>query len=159
MQMALFRQCAGVSWRWGKPRNDLAEVVGLLYAPRIEVGAPTSRTCCLVIPRCAFLPDVFRWSDSQHLAKGRSLWWDQICRYRKQTYVADTEVNEFIFRGVSQVKTNFADTVHHGRDVSDGLSRWPLTAEVRVKSQVSTCDGHYIGTSAFPCERHSTNAP
>ena len=55
------------------------------------------------------------------------------------------------------------------RDVAQAVSRWPLTAETRFRSQVSPCEicGGQSGTetvflpstSVFPCRYHSAFAP
>jgi hypothetical protein len=56
-----------------------------------------------------------------------------------------------------------------GRAVAQAVSRWPLTAEVRVRARVDPCGicGGQSGTGAgfspsssvFPCQYHSTIAP
>jgi hypothetical protein len=56
-----------------------------------------------------------------------------------------------------------------GRATAQAVSRWPLTAEARVRSQVRPCGicgeqsgtglGFSPSTSVFPCEFHSTGAP
>jgi hypothetical protein len=53
--------------------------------------------------------------------------------------------------------------------MAQAVSRWPLTAEVRVQSRVSPCGisggqsstgtGFFLNNSVFPCQFHSTDAP
>ena len=53
--------------------------------------------------------------------------------------------------------------------MAQAVSRWPLTADARVRSRVSPCDiccgqsgtvtGFSPSTSVFACQYHSTNAP
>jgi hypothetical protein len=53
-----------------------------------------------------------------------------------------------------------------GRAFAQTVSRRPLTAETRVRSQVGPCGGQSgtvtgfsLSTSVFPCQFHSTAAP
>jgi hypothetical protein len=56
-----------------------------------------------------------------------------------------------------------------GRVMAQAVSRWPLTAEARVRSRFSPCGisggkngtgtGFSPSTSGFPCQFHSTGAP
>ena len=59
--------------------------------------------------------------------------------------------------------------VHYGRAVAQAVSRRHLTAEARVRSQVSLCEicggpsgtgkGFFPSTSVFSCHFHSIGAP
>jgi hypothetical protein len=62
----------------------------------------------------------------------------------------------------------FISSLFHGRAMAQVVSRRPLTAEARVRSQVITCEicGGQNGYNrvfsqyfSFPCHNHYTNAP